>query len=635
MSEEDTFPRLLRHQAERRSARAAVREKRRGIWHTTTWRQLHDEAAALAAALVGTGLVRGAHVAFLGENRPRLLAAMVASQWLGAVVVPLYPDATAAEIAGPLREAGVTHAFAENQEQVDKLLEVQPSCPALRCIVFDKDRGLRHYHQPGLIGHEALLARGVAAAASLRNELELELARGLASDPACVIYTSGTTGPARGVVLTHGALIDRARAAASADGLGEDDMSLAYLPPAWIGQHLFGYALPLFTGGCVCCPESSESMLADMRETGPTLFLATPRVLEALQTQVFVRMQDAGPLQQALYRRSLTLAARLNRSGPGAAGLMDRLAHAAAQAAIFGPLRDVLGLTRVSAAYCTGEALGGEQLAFYRSIGVNLKQFYGSTEAGGLVALQQGVEVSAEDVGSPAQGVELKLSPSGELLVRSPSLFSGYQGPAAAQAPALVDGWLRTGDAGRIEADGRLRLIDRVGDIGTLADGSAFAPKPIENRLKFSPYIHEAVVFGPGRDGVCALIDIEAPTVGPWADRQEISYAGHADLASHESVYRLIAECISSVNADLARDPGTARSQVRRFVVLPKPLDPDDGVMTRMRKLRRGAIALRYAGLVDAMYGSSDHVTMTDAQGQSVELRIGRATTVALERVHA
>ncbi len=626
----DTFPKLLLHHAKARGQRPVMREKRRGIWRTTTWRELADEVTSLAAALSALGFARGAHVALVGDNRPRLYAAMCATQWLGGVVLPLYPDATAAEIVPLLRDAGVTHAFAENQEQVDKLLAAMPACPALRSIIYDKDRGLRHYRQPQLASYATLLAQGAGQVPAQRAVLEAELARGGAADAACLLYTAGTTGPARGVLLSHGALIDRARAIAQTDGLGDTDVSLAYLPPAWIAQHLFAYALPLASGGSVCFPESSDTMLVDMRETGPTIFLSTPRVLEAMVTQVFVRMEDAGALKRALYQRSLTLARRMGarRLDGSAVGLVDRLAYAAANALIYGPLRDVMGMSRLRVGYSTGEALGPDLLGFYRAIGVNLKQIYGSTEAGGLVALQQAGRVTPGSVGTAAPGVELKLSAGKEVLVRSPGLFIGYYRDDDASRQALgEDGWLRTGDAGRLAADGSLEIIDRMRDVGTLADGSMFVPRAIENKLKFSPYINEAVAFGAGLGSVSVLVDIDGTAVSHWADSRDISYTGHADLASRDEVYRLVAGCIAQVNAELARDPLLAQCQVRRFVLLPKELDPDDGVMTRMRKLRREAIAERYAALLEAMDTGRDR-----APHEGADLRVGDVKTLAASR---
>jgi long-chain acyl-CoA synthetase len=623
----DTLPKLLMQQAAERGGRPALREKRRGIWHTWTWHELAGEVAAIAAALLDSGLQRGAHVAFIGDNRPRLFAAMSAAQWLGAVVLPLFPDAPADEIAGPLRSAAVTHAFAENQEQVDKLLHLLPSCPALRCIVYDKERGMRHYAQPQLAAYASFLKRGKELATTQREALDAERQRGSAGDPACLFFTSGTTGPPKGVVLSHGALIDRARALAAMDGLDENDVSVAYLPPAWINQHLFGHVQPLLLGSCVCCPESPDTMLADMREMGPTLLLATPRVLERLLAQVHVRMQDAGRLQRGLYGHALALARRVgSRLLDGEpAGLGDRLLYTAGNALIYAPLRDVLGMSRLRLAYGAGEAIGADLLAFYRSIGVNLRQLYGSTETGAFVALQRNGPLPAGAVGPAVQGVELRIGERSEILVRSAGLFSRYHGDDAATRQALDgEGWFRTGDAGSVADDGSLRILDRVGDIGALADGTPFTPRPIENRLKFSPYINEAVAFGNGRDGVCVLVDIDGTTVGNWADRRDLSYTGHADLASREEVYGLVADCIAEVNAELAADERLARSQVRRFVILPRELDPDDGVLTRMRKLRREAIAQRHEALIAALYGApAGGPGGTAAAG----LRIGDAPT--------
>ncbi len=604
----DTFTKLLQLNAKQRGERPAIREKSRGIWRTTTWRDLSDEAAAIAVALHAKGLGRGAAIAFTSENRPRLYAAMCAAHWLGAIVVPLFQDSTPSEMAAALQIAYVTHVFAEDQEQVDKVLGLLPQCPLIQCIVYDKDRGMRHYKQPQIVSYDALLQLGKAAVGSKREFLSAEVGLGTGQDAACIFFTSGATGPSKAVVLTHAALIDRARAVAALDGLNEADVTLAYLPPAWIGQNLVGYAQPLAVGYCVCCPESSETMLADLREIGPTYFLAPPRVLETIVNQVAIRMDGSSVWKRGLYSSSIGLARRVGAdilSGRDV-GVGSRLAYNIANLLVYAPLRGVLGMSNIRVAYTTGDAIAPHVLMFFRSIGINLKQVYGSTETGFFVAVQRNGEVDAETVGPPTAGVELKFSPQREILVRSAGLLKSYHGDAAATHQALAaDGWFHTGDAGFLGEDGKLRIIDRLSDVGVMSDGSFFAPKLIENRIKASPFVKEAVAFGAGRAMVCALIDIDMPAVGNWADQRSISYAGHADLASRDEVYAHISDWIAKVNADLATAPELAGMQIRRFLILHKELDADDGVLTRMRKLRRNAVATRYGPLVEAMHAGT------------------------------
>lgn len=601
----DTLPELLRGHARQRGDSPALREKKRGIWRTMSWRDMATEAAALAVALSARGLRRGAHVAFIGDNRPRLYTAVAAAQWLGAVAVPLYQDASADEMAPLLQSAGVTHVFAENQEQVDKLLEILPRCPSVRCIVHDRDRGMRHYAQPELVAYDKLLGEGEALAPSRRDFLADEAARGSGRDAAFLLFTSGTTGPAKGVVLTHESLIDRARAVVDAEGLNDSDVTMAYLPPGWVGQNFFGYVLPMVVGCCVCCPESSETLIADMREIGPTCFLATPGVLKALRGDVSVRMEESGGVNLRLYRRGAAVAQRVAKRALAGekASLSDRIGSRLYDLLIYAPLRDVLGMSKVRVAYCAGEAIAPELLMYFRTLGINLKQIYGSTETGFVVALQPDGEVQADTVGPPGRGVEVKFTPEREILVRSPGLFTEYHGdPEATAAARQSDGWLRTGDAGYLGDDGHLRIIDRVRYVGTLKDGAIFVPRQIESRLKYFAEIKEAVVFGDGRTMVTALIDIDRVAAGRWADKHFISYTGHADLASRDEIYGLVADCIATLNADLARDPMLSASRIQRFAIVQKELSADDGVLTRTGKVRRDAIADAYEALIDDVY---------------------------------
>lgn len=559
---------------------------------------------------------------------------MAAIQSLGAVAVPLYQDASAEELVAPIQDAKVTHVFAENQEQVDKILKILPKCPSITCIVYDKDRGMRHYAQPQLVSYTALAEEGKPRAAD-REWFAREIAQGDARDTAFLFLTSGTTGPAKSVLLSHGALIDRARVAADTEQLKDTDVAMAYLSPGWIGQNLFSYVQPMVVGYSVCCPESSDTMLTDMREIGPTYFLATPRVLDALLTQMSLRAEDAGGVNLALYRMCVGAAQRV-ASGRGAS-LADRIVSQLGGVLIYGPMRDVLGMSKIRVAYVAGDAVGPELLTYFRALGVNLKQLYGSTETGFIVALQRNGNVKLGAVGTAVDGVELKFTPERELLVRSPGLFKEYYGDQAATKSAVsADGWFRTGDAGYVGKDGELHIIDRVKNIGALKDGSLFAPRVIENKLKFSQYIREAVVFGSGRDKVCALIDMDFAAVSRWADLQSITYTGYADLASREEVYDLISRAISGVNAELASDPELSGSQVHRFAIVRKEFHANDGLLTRTGKLRRSLIEERYKPLIDGMYAGQMSVRVDGDAGfgetASSEIKIGDAKLSAASK---
>ena len=602
----DTFPKLLMHHARARGAKPAIREKDLGIWQTWTWGRLADEVRSLACGLAAQGLKRGEHIALVGDNRPRIYAAMCAAQCLGAIPVPLYQDAVASEMAFPIQNAQITHAVVEDQEQVDKLLEILPQCPSLKHIYYDDPRGMRHYTQAEVTGYEELIRAKVDPAF-----LDSEIAKGSGADAAAMFFTSGTTGTAKGVVLTHHALIDRAHVAAQMERLGDDDVVLAYLPPAWIGQNIFSYAQPFVTGYCICCPESAETVMTDMREVGPSYYFAPPRVLEALLTQVSIRMEDAAAPKRWLYRRFMAIAGRVGGAllDGKPVSIWDRLLYSVGNVLVYGPLRNVLGMSRVRVAYTAGEAIGPDLFKFYRSLGINLKQLYGSTETSVFVCIQPDGQVKADTVGPAVPGVELRFTPQRELLIRSPGLFKEYyKNPQATAEAKDAEGWFHTGDAGYVDQDGHLKIIDRVKDVGKLADGTLFAPKYLENKLKFFPFIREAVCFGHERDRVCVFINFDIDAVANWAEKRNMPYSGYTDLASRDEVYDLVRECIERVNADLAQEPELANSQIHRFLILHKELDADDGELTRTRKVRRGHIAERYAPLVQALYEGRDTV---------------------------
>ncbi len=619
----DTFPKLLMHHARVRGARPAIREKDLGIWQTWTWQRYADDVRE-------QGFKRGDHLALIGDNRPRLYASICAAQVLGGVPVPLYQDAVATEMAFPIQNAEIAFAFAEDQEQVDKLLEILPQCPTLERIYYDDPRGMRHYAHPQLMSCDKLLEIGRASLSREPAFVDSQIAKGKASDTAAMFFTSGTTGVPKGVVLTHENLIDRSRAVAEMESLGDHDVVLAFMPPAWIGQNIFSYAQPLVAGYCICCPEAAETVVSDMREVAPTYYFAPPRVFEALLTQVSVRMEDASALKRWLYRSFMAVAKRVGTRilERQPVGLLDRILYYLGDFLIYGPLRNVLGMSKVRIAYTGGEAIGPDLFSFYRSLGINLKQLYGSTETSVFVCVQPDGQVKSDTVGPAVKGVELKFTPQRELLIRSPGLFKEYyKNPQATLEAKDAEGWFHTGDAGYVDQDGHVRIIDRAKDVGKLADGTLFAPKYLENKLKFFPYIKEAVAFGDKRSRVCAFINIDMEAVADWAERRNIAFSGYTDLAQHDAVYERVAQCLEQVNADLAREPELANSQIHRFLILHKELEADDGELTRTRKVRRGFIAEKYGSLVEAMYQGRDSVHV-EAQ---VKYEDGRSGTFAAE----
>uniref|UniRef100_UPI00333F2EBC AMP-dependent synthetase/ligase n=1 Tax=Castellaniella defragrans TaxID=75697 RepID=UPI00333F2EBC len=635
-----TFPALLAYHARVRGDRPAIREKDLGIWQTLSWAEVAREAHELAAGLAGLGVQPGDHVAIVGENRPRLYLAMMGAQCIGAIPVPMYQDAIAEEMTHVLQDAEVGVVVAENQEQVDKMLEIADRCPSLRRVIYDDPRGLRHYTDAMLMSWDELLRTGRDHAQANPGLVETRMAAIDPDGPAAMFYTSGTTGKPKGVVLSHHALIDRAEVIERFEGLTDREDVLAYLPPAWIGQNMFSYTQFLVTGFTVNHPESPETVAIDMRDIGPTYYFAPPRVLEALLTHVMIRMEDAGAIKRALFARCMDLARRVGArilDDDPSVGWFDRLKYALGNLLIYGPLRNALGMSRVHVAYTAGEAIGPDLFVFYRSIGINLKQLYGSTETSVFVCVQANGHVRDDTVGPPCEGVEIRVAVDGEIQIRSPGLFSGYyRNPQATAESYTEDGWYHTGDAGYLDTDGQLKIIDRAKDVGKLADGSMFAPKYLENKLKFFPFIKEAVAFGADRTEVCAFINIDLEAVGNWAERQGLPYAGYTDLAGKPQVYALIRDCIDQVNRDLANDPKLAGSQIARFLILHKELDPDDDELTRTRKVRRGFIASKYAVLVEALFaGRASQYIETEVKFEdgrtgkiSADLRIEAATVV-------
>ena len=645
-----TFPQLLLQHAAQRPGAPAMREKEYGIWQTTTWQHLATLVEHIACGLHQAGLKQHDHIVVIGSNRPRLYASMLAAQSLGAIPVPLYQDAAAAECIFPINNAEIKFGIVEDQEQVDKLLEVRESAPQLTQIWFDDPRGLRKYEEDGLKSLDSLVEAGKAFAASNPGFFKTEAAKPQPDDVAAMFFTSGTTGNPKGVVHTHYSLLDRSAAGAKFDKLTSSEDVLAYMPPAWIGQNIFSYSQWLVCGYTVNCPENASTVTIDLKEIGPTYYFAPPRVFEGLLTSVMIRMEDAGSIKRAMFGKFMDVAKRV---GPAkmdgkSVGLVDSLMYALGNFFVYGPLRNNLGMSRVRVAYTAGEAIGPDLFKFYRSIGINLKQLYGSTETAVFVCLQPDNAVRADTVGVPIDGVEIKLDTNGEILVKSPGLLKEYFiNPQATAEVKTNDGWYRTSDAGFIDASGQLKIIDRVKDVGRIKgganDGAMFAPKYVENKLKFFQYIKEAVAYGDGRDQVCVMLNIDMNACGNWAERRNLPYTGYVDLASKPEVYGLIKDCVESVNADLSRDALLAGSQISRFLVLHKELDADDGELTRTNKVRRGYIGDKYQPLVDALYsGKTEQYIETQVKFEdgrtgvvNATLKIADAKTFAALKVAA
>ncbi len=586
----ETLPQLLEEKALRwGDRRVAIREKEFGIWQAYSWRQYADHVQRIALGLASLGFRRGDKIAVIGDNRPQLYWTMVAAQALGGVPVPIYQDSIAAEMHYVIDHSESRVVVCEDQEQVDKILEMKDKLPAVELVVYDDPKGMRHYDYPFLLGLDKAQERGAAFAASNPGYWEAELAKGKGPDLAIINYTSGTTGFPKGVMISHGALVSTGRNFLEAEPLDERDNVMAYLPMAWIGDSFFSLAVAFLSGCTVNCPEDASTVRHDFREIGPTMTFAPPRIWENILSQAQVRIEDANWLQRRLTQfflpRGMWMAKLELEGKPVPAGL--RALCALGRWLVFEPLRDQLGFRKIRAAITGGAALGPEMMQFFRAIGVNLK---------------------------------ITLSERGEVLIRTAGLFSGYYKSPEQTAAALKDGWLHTGDAGLFDPDGQLVIIDRVKDVATLHDGTVFAPQYIENKLKFSVYVKEAVAVGNERPNVVAMVNIDMEVVGNWAERRGIGYTGYTDLAQNPATYDLLHEEIRRTNLTLAPS-----QRVKRFAILHKELDPDDAEITRTRKLRRGFINERYAAIIAGLYDSqvasvAVKVTVTYEDGRTSDM---------------
>jgi long-chain acyl-CoA synthetase len=631
----DTFAKLLIRNANLHGARTAMRHKDLGIWQSWTWGESLEIVRAYAAGLHRLGLRRGETIAIVGANRPKLYWSVMAAQMMGAIPVPVYADAVAEELAYVLSHAEVRFAAVEDQEQVDKIQSVAERLPKLERMLYDEARGLRDYDHTRLHSIDSVIADGRKALAedkSVAEWLDAAIAAGKGSDPSIILYTSGTTGASKGVVLSHERSIKAASDTVAFDHLTEQDVALAYLPLAWVGDHYLNYAQGMVAAFCMACPESGDTAMADLREIGPTFYFAPPRTLELLLTRVMIRMEDAGVLKRKLFHYFIGIARRYGERilNGEPVPLKGRLLYWLGNILVYGPLKNVLGFTRVRTAYTAGEAIGPDLFAFYRSIGLNLKQLYGQTEAFLYVTAQPDGAIYSDTVGPACPNVDIRIADNGEVLFKSPGMFTGYFKDEAKTAEVMTpDGFVKTGDAGFFdEKTKQLKIIDRAKDVGKLIDGTLFAPKYIENKLKFFPNIREAVAVGDGRAFVCAMLNIDLTAVGSWAERNNVVYSSYQELAGHPLVYDMIEKHVADVNRSLSQDKMMAGAQIKRFLILHKELDADDGELTRTQKVRRGFIAERYAPLITALYDGSKEadiateVTFEDGRKGVIRARV-------------
>jgi long-chain acyl-CoA synthetase len=623
----DTFPKILLDNAKKfPPTKIAMREKDYGVWQSYSWQDSLDQTRDFALGLASLGFKRGDKMAIIGDNRPQLYWGLAASQCLGGVPVPLYQDAIEQELLYILDHSEARFALAEDQEQSDKLLALKKEVPGLEYIFYDDPRGMRNYTQPFLMAFTHVQELGRKFGAENPDYFLDAVNKGQPDDLSIIAYTSGTTGNPKGVMLTYHNIVTTAKNAVEMEGLQEDEEVMAYLPMAWIGDNIFSYCESFVAGFTANCPEDPSTVLHDMREIGPTYLFAPPRIWENILTQVMIRMEDAAWIKQKMFHFFMKVAGKVeklkiaNESVPFGSKILYQLGRFL----VYAPLVDNIGMKKVRIAYTAGEAIGPEIFEFFRSLGINLKQVYGMTESSAIISIQKDNDIDSETVGTPIPELEIKITDNGEVMYKSPGVFLGYYKNPEATKETLEDGWVHSGDAGYLTKHGHLKIIDRAKDVSRLKDGTMFAPKYIENKLKFSPYIKEAVAHGQDMDYIATFVDIDYGAVGNWAERRHIAYTSYTDLAQRPEVYDLIFNEIKRVNKSLSDDEQLRGAQIKRFLLLHKELDPDDGEITRTRKVRRKFVAEKYGDLIDALYSDKDSVEM-DAK---ITYEDGRTTMI-------
>jgi long-chain acyl-CoA synthetase len=601
-----TFPRLLERNADLFGhGKVAMREKEFGIWQEFSWKEYREQVKYFSLGLVTLGLSRGDKVAIIGDNRPEWVWAEVAAQAVGAVPLGLYQDSTLKEVAYIIDHSDASFVIAEDQEQVDKILDMKEQLPKVRFIIYSDPKGMRGYQDPHLLDFKEVQNSGRDLERRDPGVYERNVEATRIDDMAFICYTSGTTGLPKGAILTFRNLLSMASNLIEVDPKVLTDEFVSFLPLAWIGEQMMCLSSALLTGFSVNFPEKPETVQENIREIGPTIMFSPPRIWENMTSTVQVKVMDASALKRRLYHWALPVgyeyAEAVFRKQPVSFGLNVR--QKLAYLLVFRALKDRLGLLRLRCASTGGAALGPDVFKFFTAMGVNLKQIYGQTEISGISCIHREGDVNFDSVGKPIPGTEIRISESGEILSRSQSVFAGYYKNDEETAKTLADGWLHSGDAGYFNEDGHLVVIDRVKDVMHLNDGTRFSPQFIENKLKFSPYIKECVCLGDGRDLLAAMLCIDYPNVGKWAEGRRISYTTYTDLAVKPEVQELLAKEVEKVNATLP-----AATRIRRIVLLYKELDADDDELTRTRKVRRAFVGERYKHVIEGMYAGEREI---------------------------
>ncbi|NOY77050.1 MAG: long-chain fatty acid--CoA ligase [Calditrichaeota bacterium] len=601
MTAPDTFPKLLLEKAQKYGRkRIAIREKDFGIWNNVTWQDYLNHVENFALGLLTLGFNRGDKVSIIGDNEPEWVYGELAVQALGGIAVGIYQDSTPEEVQFAADFSNSRYVIAEDQEQIDKLLEIKDRLPSAEKFIYWDPKGMRYYRDPMLMSFQEVEKLGADYKKDHPGEFERQVAAGKGEDIALFLTTSGTTGRPKLVMLTHKNMIKMAEnLSIKVDPLKEKDNFVSFLPMAWAGEQMMSVAGALRIGFTVNFPEEPETIRADIREIAPQVMFSPPRIWESILSDIQVKIADTTAFKRWVFNFAMKIGRPLAdmKFAKQKPSLWWKFLHKLADILVFRALRDRIGLSRIRYAYTGGAALGPDVFRFYHAIGVNLKQIYGQTEISGISVVHRDHDIKFNTVGQPIPETEIKISEEGEILSRSPSVFVGYYRDPEATKEALRDGWLHSGDAGEIDEDGHLIMFDRVKDIMRLSDGSRFSPQYIENKLKFSPYIKEAVAFGKGRDYVTVFINIDMANVGKWAEMHRIPYTTYVDLSQKPEVYDLIRSDVERVNSELPE-----KAHIRKFVILHKELDADDAELTRTKKVRRGFIAERYKELVEALY---------------------------------